>query len=463
MATFIGTSRTWVLGLCLAAPLAGLCAPSPTPIPEQTGLVVDETGALGEDAQRTLVHRLGDIQASGRAQVAILVTGGTQGLPLSDYSLQVAQTWKLGHAGRDDGLLIVVVPSLTAARIEVGYGLEGSIPDVRAAQWIDAILLPAMKGGHLDEGLDHVLDQIDGTLPAIDAPQSAENILDRHPEWKLPFVLAIFSPFAIFPMFIGRWGSLVSAPLFAAFMGMAAWMLWNSQPAAAGVASVAFVLPLLWGLNRSDPEELPPWLRYARHTGNLAAVAIFFSVITMFVGAGLSGQVEEWWAAPLFAGALSVGLAVFLFPGKPARLLMLFLRSFMHFLFILVVAYMALQEFIPHPTKIAFIVAGTFTALVVLSLYLDSRESRRTAAGEAVTRWSLWLVGLALLVALPFAGVLLIQAALGSDLHTQLAEAAAGGGSLAGVLWWAARNGFFAALSVGLGGKFGGGGAEGRG
>jgi hypothetical protein len=106
--------------------------------------------------------------------------------------------------------------------------------------------------------------------------------------------------------------------------------------------------------------------------------------------------------------------------------------------------------------------AAGFTALVALSLYLDSPEARRLAAGEAVTRWSRWLVGTALLVALPFGALLLVQAALGADFHTRLAQTVAGGGSLGGILWWSARNGFFAALSLGRGGKFGGVGAEGR-
>lgn len=458
MSTCWRSGRLWVLWLCVAAPLAALCAP----IPELSGLVVDEVGLLDGETQTGLLHRLGALQNSGRAQVAILVAEGTQGQALADYSLQVAQGWKLGHAARDDGMLILLVPSLNAARIEVGYGLEGAIPDVRAAQWIDEILLPAMRNRQAGAGLRHVLDRLEAALPAAEAPRQAEpNILDRHPEWKLPFVLAVFSPFALFPLFIGRWGALVSAPLFATFIGFATWMLWTSRPVTIAAGTVAFVLPLLWGLNGRD-RPLPAWLRYARHAGNAAAVAIFFSVITIFVGAGLSGSVDEVWAAPLFAGPLAVGLAVFLFPGRPAQVLMLFLRSFMHFLFILLVAYLALLEFIPHPAKIAFSVAGAFTALVAFSLYLDSGESRRIAAGEATTRWSLWLVGIALLVALPFGALLLVQAALGGDLNTRLAQAAAGGGSLGGVLWWAARNGLFAAVSLGLGGKFGGGGAEGR-
>jgi uncharacterized protein len=448
---------------CLVVPVLALQAATPPALPEWTGLVVDQTGTLDEDAQSRLLRRLGALQNSGRAQVAILVASDTQGLPLADFSLQIAQRWKLGHAGRDDGMLILVVPSQNAARIEVGYGLEGTIPDVRAAQWIDQLLLPALKDGQLAAALEQVLVRIDAVLPPAQAPRKSDvNVLDQHPEWKLPFVLAVFSPIALFPLFLGRSGAWVSAPLFAAFIAGAALALWSSPMAAAGAGILAFLLPPLWGLNRRTG-ALPKWLRYARLAGNFAAVAIFFVVITTFVGVGLSGVAEEVWAAPLFAGPLALGLAVFLFPGKPAQIMMVVLRSVMHFVFVLLIAYLALQEFIPHPVKLSFEIAGAFTALVALSLFMDSREARRRAEGKPVTQWSLWLMGLALLVALPVGGLLLVQSLLGEDLHTRLAQAAAGGGSLGSVLWWAARNGLFSALSIGLGGKFGGGGAEGRG
>jgi uncharacterized protein len=455
----------YLLCLFLAAPLAPAQAAPPEAIPEQTGLVVDLTGLLDDDAQSALLARLGEFQNTGRAQVAILVARDTGGLPLADYSLQVAQGWKLGHAGRDDGMLILLVPGIAAARIEVGYGLEGAVPDARAARWIDEILIPAMKDKQLVQGLHDLLDELNKALPAAEAPKPADDhLLDRHPEWKLPFVLTVFSPFALFPLFAGRWGSVASAPLFAAFLGTAAWMLWNSQPAAIGVGAVAFVLPLLWSLNgRRDDDDLPRWLERARDVGNAAAVAIFFSFLMLFLGVGLSSVPEAAWGAPLFAGAMALGLAAVLFPGRPAQVLMIVLRSFMHFLFILAFAYPALMAVVEEPAKVAFAVSGTFTALVALSLYLDSREKRRAQAGEAVTRWSLWLVGLALLVILPVALLMLVQAILGEDFQTQLTRAAAGGGSLGAALWWAARHGFFAALKIGLGGKFGGGGAEGRG
>jgi hypothetical protein len=174
-------------------------------------------------------------------------------------------------------------------------------------------------------------------------------------------------------------------------------------------------------------------------------------VITLFVGAGLSAmEPEAVWGAPVFGGLLAIGLAVFLFPGEPARYLMIFLRSAMHFVFILAVAWIALALFVPHPAAVAFTVAGAITACIALGLYLDSR-GRKT--------WSRWCFGLALLVTLPLGLLALVLAAMGDDLQTQLAQAAAGGGSIAGVLALAARFGVFAAVKIGLGGRFGGGGA----
>jgi hypothetical protein len=103
----------------------------------------------------------------------------------------------------------------------------------------------------------------------------------------------------------------------------------------------------------------------------------------------------------------------------------------------------------------AFAAAAIFTACTALALYLDGRE-RATGARR---RWSLWCFGLALLFALPFGVLALLLAAGGEEFHTRLVQAAAGSGSIAAVLALAARVGLFAAVRIGLGGRFGGGGA----
>ena len=439
---------------CLSLLTALNFAQATEPVPELTGLLVDQTSVLSDDERAAVTARLRAIQDSGRAQVAILVSSGTGGEPLTDYALRVAEKWQLGRASRDDGLLVLVVPSANAARIEVGYGLEGAIPDARASRWLDD-LLPAIKKKELAAGLNHLLDQVEQALPAAPAKHDSSEtryLFPDHPEWRLPFVLAVFSPFALFPLFFGRWGAAASGPLLAAFLGSAAWMLWGSRTAGLVAGAIALPLPFLWALNWLETERLGSWLRFAKALGNLAAIALFFAVITLFVGGGLAATAPELtWAGPVFAGLLATGLAIFLFPGAPARYLMVVLRSAMHFVFILVVVWVGLQPFMSDPARIAFGVATAVTAAVALGLYLDSRSE---------TRWSRWCFGLALLVALPFGLLALVLAAGGDDLQTQLAQAAAGGGSIAGALALAARYGLFAAVKIGLGGRFGGGGAE---
>jgi uncharacterized membrane protein YgcG len=370
----------------------------------------------------------------------------------------VAEKWQLGRAGRDDGLLIVVVPSTNSARLEVGYGLEGVIPDARASQWLDE-LLPAVRNKELAQGLERLLDRIEGVLPKSEKGAAGDEryLFPEHPEWRLPFVLAVFSPFALFPLFFGRWGGIASAFLLSAFLGGAAWALWDSSTAGLAFAIAAFPLPLMWGLNWVDDESLPAWLRYAKTFGNLLAVAMFFAHITLFIGVGLSAVDEPVWAALFVAALFAMGLAVFLFPGKPADYLMVVLRSATHFAFILVVAYIALLPFNPAPLRIALAAASTVTGLAALGLYLDSRERRGQRLGGI--RWSTWLFGLAALAALPFALLALILSVGGEDLQTQIAQGLAGAGSLAGILTLAVRYGLIAAVKVGLGGRFGGGGA----
>jgi len=439
--------------LCLCALVALHPAHAAEPLPEPTGLLVDQAGALSEAEQAALAARLRAIQASGRAQVAILVSGGTGGEPLADYAFKVAEKWQLGRAGKDDGLLILVVPSANAARIEVGYGLEGAIPDARASQWLDD-LLPSIRNRELSAGLERLLDQVEAALPAAAAKSDTGEtnyLFPDHPEWRVPFLLVVFSPFALFPLFFGRWGCVASGPLFATFAGGAAWALWDSQTAAMIAAGIALPFPFLWALNWTDDRDLASWLRPAKAVGNAAAVVLFFSIITLFLGAGLSAmEPGAVWVAPVFAGLLAIGLAAVLFPGAPAHYLMIVLRSAMHFVFILAVAWMSLAPFLSQPVGVAFAVAGAVTACAALGLYLDSRGQ---------TRWSRWCFGLALLVALPFGLLALVLAAVGDDLQTQLAQAAAGGGSIAGALAFAAKHGLFAAAKIGLGGRFGGGGA----
>jgi uncharacterized protein len=454
--------------LCLSVSSVWATAATSIDIPPlPPGLVVDQTGTLNASEREALVQRLKAIQVSGRGQVAILVSSGIGSEPLAAYSLRVAEAWRLGNAKLDDGLLVLVIPATYAARIEVGYGLEGVIPDARASQWLDE-LIPAMQHKTLAVGLNHLLDEIEGALPGESvtkepAPKSGTDLLEEHPEWVLPFFLLLASPMTLIPLFLRRRGHLISGPLLALDLGLATWAMWNSHLALM-VAGCVLPLPWLWSLNglaMDGPNvTLAPWQIYARHFGNLVAVAALFCVCALLVGFLLPNEVMYKWIAALFSSIFALGLASFLFPGKPALFLSNSVPGIMLFAFLAVVAYYALQPIMAQPTTVALAVAGTITALVALMLYLDSAEKRRATDGESGgIPWSVVLCGLTLLAVVPFALLALVRATTGDDWHQQLIEAASGGGALSAVMWLAVRVGLFSALKVGLGGLFGGGGA----
>ena len=105
-------------------------------VPRATSLIIDQAKLLTDAERGEIEARLKKIQESGRAQIGILISPDIGDEALAPYALRVAEAWKLGSKEDDNGLLILIVPSKGAARIEVGYGLEGDIPDARAVKFV---------------------------------------------------------------------------------------------------------------------------------------------------------------------------------------------------------------------------------------------------------------------------------------------------------------------------------------
>jgi uncharacterized protein len=86
-------------------------------------------------------------------QVVVHTTPSLEGLPIEDYSIRIAESWKAGHKGLDNGVILTVAPEERKVRIEVGYGLEGVIPDAIANRIINQAILPEFKAGNLEAGV----------------------------------------------------------------------------------------------------------------------------------------------------------------------------------------------------------------------------------------------------------------------------------------------------------------------
>src|SRR6185295_10628044 len=111
-------------------------------------------------------QKLAAFEARKGSQIAVLIVPTTRPEAIEPYSIRVVEQWKLGRKGVDDGALLLVAKNDRALRIEVGYGLEGVLPDATANRIIEDIIVPRFKTGDLyagvDAGVDAMIKVVDG-------------------------------------------------------------------------------------------------------------------------------------------------------------------------------------------------------------------------------------------------------------------------------------------------------------
>ena len=203
----------WLVGLYF-----GLVAVAwaEVPVPPLTARVTDLTSTLSAEQVRSLEARLRRLEANSSAQMAVLLVPTTQPESIEQYSMRVVEAWKLGQkAGAvrspdeaDQGLLLLVAKNDRKVRIEVGYGLEGMIPDAIARRIIDETITPRFKrsdfAGGLQEGVQRIealvvggRDNLDSVAVSDsadgDAVDDAFDTLFDIPPW-LVFVLFLSGP-----------------------------------------------------------------------------------------------------------------------------------------------------------------------------------------------------------------------------------------------------------------------------
>src|SRR6201985_3092702 len=146
-------------------------------VPPLSGRVVDQTATLSSSDTSALTQRLKDLETRKGSQVAVLIVPTTAPETIEQYSIRVAEAWKIGRRKIDDGALLVVAKDDRKLRIEVGYGLEGALTDVGARRIIDEVITPKFRNGDfaggISAGIDRIIRVIDGEpLPAPEPQQS---------------------------------------------------------------------------------------------------------------------------------------------------------------------------------------------------------------------------------------------------------------------------------------------------
>ena len=216
-------------------------------VPQLTRHVTDLTGTLTAQQVDALDAKLVALEQRKGAQLVVLMVPTTGDQDIESYSLAVAEANKIGRKGTDDGILLLVAKNDRRDRIEVGYGLEGAVPDAATARirrdYIESRFKQGDFYGGLDAGVDALIKLIDGeSLPAPEPARRARRGLDFGHALLFGVILAIF-----LRRLFGRAHVLVRTPLGALLTGGLLWLFIATVGAGILGAIVGGVVMLLPG------------------------------------------------------------------------------------------------------------------------------------------------------------------------------------------------------------------------
>lgn len=124
------------------------------------GYVSDYAGMLPVSARQGLEEKLGRFERETSNQLIVATFPGLEGEALEDYSIRLAEAWKPGQKDRDNGVMLLIFKKDREVRIEVGYGLEGALPDAVAKQIIENEIVPEFRVGNFGAGIEKAVDAV---------------------------------------------------------------------------------------------------------------------------------------------------------------------------------------------------------------------------------------------------------------------------------------------------------------
>jgi uncharacterized protein len=139
-------------------------------VPPLKARVTDLTATLTSDQRAALEQKLAALEARKGSQVAVLLVPTTLPETVEQYAIRVFDQWKLGRKGMDDGVLLLVAKNDRKLRIEVGYGLEGAIPDAIARRVMDEDIVPLFKRGNFYGGISAGTDRVSKLIEGESMP-----------------------------------------------------------------------------------------------------------------------------------------------------------------------------------------------------------------------------------------------------------------------------------------------------
>ncbi|MEO8681805.1 MAG: TPM domain-containing protein [Vicinamibacterales bacterium] len=257
--------------------MIALVAPLLAQLPDPQWAVTDLAGVLDATAKRAIESRIQEVRDKTTAEIAVATVPSLDGTSVEDYATRLFKQWGIGKKGRDNGVLVLVAPTEHKIRIEVGYGLEGVLPDGLSGEIIRTNALPAFRNADFSGGTQATVGRIaeiveaNHTLTADERQQLAERAEGRPPAYLMTPFFGLFLALGGFALGVGIrtraifpliWGALFGGiPGILALIPFFNASLWVLGPLALGM--------FVWGYVKGGAES---WGRAMRFEGFAQAI-----------------------------------------------------------------------------------------------------------------------------------------------------------------------------------------------
>jgi uncharacterized protein len=244
-----GAAILAALFLVLAASAA--IAADIVPVPKLAARVTDLTGALTAAEREALEAKLRAFEEAKGSQVAVLLVPTIGQEVIEEFAGRVADEWKLGRKGVDDGVLFVVAQQERKLRIHTGRGVQGTLTDALSKRIVADIVAPRFRSGDfaggIDAGVDAIMKAIEGEQLPLPAPTSAQRKVDSLSSYSNFLILGLFLVPVVSMVLRGMFGRFFGATLTSGATGIVAWLILGSLVVGVIAALVAFLFTLFGG------------------------------------------------------------------------------------------------------------------------------------------------------------------------------------------------------------------------
>ncbi|MET0377464.1 MAG: TPM domain-containing protein [Spongiibacteraceae bacterium] len=197
-------ARFWCALLCsffVDVLFVGAASAAPQ-FPTLSGRVVDAANLLDANIEQQLSTQLAQFEQDSSIQLVVVTLPDLQGYPVEDYGYQLGRHWGIGEKGKNNGVLLIVAPQDRALRIEVGYGLEGTLTDALSSNIINAIIVPNFKRGAFADGIVQGAQAIQAALTGEYQPKPVRAKKSQRP----PLGVFLFFGLIVLLMMFGGGG-----------------------------------------------------------------------------------------------------------------------------------------------------------------------------------------------------------------------------------------------------------------